>query len=193
MKLKEKQTGEKITVIDIQLTRGLTVALTCVLLSVALLAYLTLMGESAVASEAGTSGEASSAQSTGMRWFYLTKSQFLGDEALTACAPGYHMASLWEIADPSSLLYNTSLGVTKLDSGQGPPAGVGGWVRTGFSPNPGGQPGMANCEAWSSESGEGSRASLATKWTEEDYKDVGVWYTQTWPCDWSWYVWCIKD
>jgi hypothetical protein len=67
--MKEKQTvPEKIVVIDIKLTRGLVVALSCILVVAALLAYLTLTGGSAVASEA----ETAQAASTGMRQFYLT-------------------------------------------------------------------------------------------------------------------------
>ena len=37
----------------------------------------------------------------GPRKFYLTKTEHNGAQALSACAPGYHMASLWEIHDPT--------------------------------------------------------------------------------------------
>ncbi len=60
--------------------------------------------------------------SFGARQFYLTRNRFQGDEALTACAPGYHMASLWEIHDVTYLRYNTALGSTQADSGLGPPS-----------------------------------------------------------------------
>ena len=116
--MKEEQAAvEKLIVIDIKLTRGLILALSCVVVFGTLLTFLTLRGDSASAS--GT--EADQAASTGTRQFYLTSALAIGDEALTACAAGYHMASLWEITDLSNLRYNTSLGQASGDSGQGPP------------------------------------------------------------------------
>ena len=55
------------------------------------------------------------------RSFYLTKTTHTGAQALAACAEGYHMASLWEILNPSNLRYDTELGVVVGDSGFGPP------------------------------------------------------------------------
>ena len=66
--------------------------------------------------------------------YYVTKTSHDGSEALTACAEGYHMASLWEIFDTSNLRYDTQLGATAQDSGLGPPSISGlseGWIRTG--------------------------------------------------------------
>ena len=34
------------------------------------------------------------------RSFYLTMTGHDGNDVLTACAAGYHMASMWEIVDP---------------------------------------------------------------------------------------------
>ena len=65
---------------------------------------------------------ASTASAEKARKFYLTQTGFTGSQALTACANGYHMASLWEILDPSNLRYNTTLGFTTQDSGFGPPS-----------------------------------------------------------------------
>ena len=45
----------------------------------------------------------------GARKYYLTLPQFEGDQVLTACARGYHMASLFEILDTSNLRYDTTL------------------------------------------------------------------------------------
>src|SRR5437899_259888 len=66
------------------------------------------------------------------RSFYLTKATHKGFAGETACALGYHMASLWEIHEPSNLSYNTTLGLTGKDTGQGPPSGLSGWIRTGY-------------------------------------------------------------
>ena len=89
----KETTSEKTIVIDIKLTKGLVVVLSCVLVVVALLTYLTLTGESAAASET----ETAAVQVTGMRQYYLTELEYKGDEVLTACATGYHMAFFWEI------------------------------------------------------------------------------------------------
>jgi len=43
------------------------------------------------------------------RKFYLTQGIFTGNQALSACVKGYHMASLWEIFGVSALTYNTKL------------------------------------------------------------------------------------
>ena len=41
------------------------------------------------------------------------------------------MASRWEINDPTGLRYDTELGITRADSGFGPPTDFLGWIRTG--------------------------------------------------------------
>jgi len=55
---------------------------------------------------------------SGNKLFYLTTTTHDGDSALTACGPGFHMASLWEIHDPSDVEYDTTRGLTSADSGQ---------------------------------------------------------------------------
>src|SRR6476646_2931305 len=40
------------------------------------------------------------------RGYYLTKGTFHGNQALTACATGYHFASFSELNNPSFLTYN---------------------------------------------------------------------------------------
>ena len=64
------------------------------------------------------------------RKFYLTQNTFTGSQALTACADRYHMASLWEIFEVSTLRYDSENGLTLDDSGSGPPVAAG-WARTG--------------------------------------------------------------
>src|SRR5262245_7913813 len=44
--------------------------------------------------------------------FYLSTDTFDGAHALAACSQGFHMASLWEIFDPTNLKYDTTLGQT---------------------------------------------------------------------------------
>ena len=104
------------------------------------------------------------------------------------------MASLWEIADPSNLLYNTTLGRTSSDSGQGPITGANGWIRTGFIDDTTSTTGHANCDGWTSfnPSHEGTAARLPDTWTVTG--DIGVWVTETPFCGISYLpVWCVED
>jgi hypothetical protein len=94
------------------------------LLVIALAALMPLVGR-------GQGNIPNVAQPFGPRKFYLTQTRHVGNEVLAVCAAGYHMASLWEIFDPSNLRYDTQLGFTLEDSGFGPPSFEGGWIRTG--------------------------------------------------------------
>ena len=69
-----------------------------------------------------------------MRQYYLTVIGYYPTQILTACADGYHFASLWEILNISKLQYNNSLGFNSTDSGSGPNT-TSGWVRTGGGEN----------------------------------------------------------
>ena len=182
----------KTIVIDIKLNKGLAVTLV-VVLAVALLAWSTQTAGRVAAS----AGEAVQAQSTGMRQFYLSTSGAAGIGARGVCGPGYHMASLWEIVDPSNLKYNTTLGWTETDSGQGPPADeiyVHGWVRTGYVADISTTAGRANCLGWTS-AGAGHRGtivSLPASWTS-GVEDIGVWHAAVALCSDQNQVWCIED
>jgi hypothetical protein len=128
------------------------------------------------------------------REYYLTYASVPdATHALTACASGYHMASLWEILDTSSLKYNTGLGAARDDSGQGPPAFLGGWVRTGDGSGNTSTPGQANCNAWTSNDAShyGTYAQLPSDWASA--KNVHVWQTNATLCSYSARVWCVQD
>jgi hypothetical protein len=90
-----------------------------------------------------------------IRGYYLTKNTITGSKVLTACASGYHFASIWEILNTSDLHYNTSLGRTNINSGNGAPAlssntnftdAAYGWIRNGA-------PDDTNCLNWTSSNG----------------------------------------
>ena len=186
---------ERMVVIDVHLTRGVIVPLTVALVAGALMAWLA-WGQGAV-SAAGAA--APLAPSAAMRQFYLTEDPVLdATHAITACAAGYHMASLWEILDPSNLRYNTILGETAPDGGQGPPVWLGtyhrGWVRTGNIASTLDINGLANCEVWTSnQKGHlGTTAALPLYWGV-DVEDLHVWDTTTWPCWDTQRVWCVED
>jgi len=124
-----------------------------------------------------------------LRKYYLTKTGYDGAHALTACTGGYHMASLFEIVNPSQLSYNTSLGFTEADSGQGPP-NAGGWVRTGEPAN------SENCKAWttfsSSDNGPSLYVPVASSWRSPAI-EATPWDTIFISCDSDSAVWCVQD
>ena len=131
------------------------------------------------------------------RKFYLTRTAHDGNEALTACAPGYHMASLWEIFDPTQLRYETSLGLVLADSGSGPPGGYG-YIRTGmeavFVSNTFGTP--PNCRAWTSDNGalyEGTAVSLTSAWLTQVGSALSPWNATVTVCSEPARVWCVED
>jgi hypothetical protein len=148
------------------------------------------------------------------RKYFLTKTQVQGNQALQAClaVPGYHMASLWEIYNVSTLQYDTTNGLTSGDSGSGPPtmtnsgAVAHGWVRTGAMtavPNEQGDEGTASCNGWTSNSSSvtGSAVTLHRLWSPNaayNQGNIGPWgfenrYYAPFACSSSQYVWCVQD
>ena len=134
-----------------------------------------------------------SAAEAGNRKFYLTPDRFDGSQALTACAPGYHMASLWEIHEPSNLTYNTKLGLPNDDSGSGPPANLGGWIRTGSTSSGDGTPGVGNCNAGTSQDAgvSGTTMFLSPLWGLPSTFS-SPWTPLSFTCDNAIRVWCVS-
>ena len=145
-----------------------------VILAAGLLAYLAWGGRPVTAA----SPQAPSAGSTGLRQYYLTQGLYNGAQPTTACASGYHMASLWEIWDTSNLEYNTTLGYnTNADQGGGPPTMYGtehvaGWVRTGSDASTSG-PGKDDCHHWTSSFGGGDKGTII--YLDEDWTTIESW------------------
>ena len=144
------------------------------------------------------------AQQKKLRKFYLTVNAFDGNEVLTACSRGYHMASLWEIFDTSNLSYNTDLGFANDDSGSGPPATVKGWIPTGSfsSSEPTSGPGGANCAAWTkdAEIDFGTAVELESRWGQfpipgnaAPATNISPWGTENFLCSHPLPVWCVED
>jgi hypothetical protein len=131
-----------------------------------------------------------------VRGYYLTQGGYDGSQALNACVAGYHMASLWEIHEPSNLRYDTALGLTKADSGSGPPV-YSGWIRTGEdSSSNSGVPGVVNCDAWTSNSavGSGTTALLRGNWIDSTLSNsVNPWQGAGFNCSFAVPVWCVQD
>lgn len=144
-----------------------------------------------------------SAGSVGPRRFYLSLTSHPGSEANdgASCSAGFHFASIWEIEDTASLRYDTMLGVTSDDSGAGPPSALNGWIRTGGPSTSVGDPGQANCDAWTatgvSFGTRGTVARLHDDWLDGasgPYQhEVSRWAASTVPCYFQYPVWCIED
>ena len=128
------------------------------------------------------------------RQYYLTTTTADGDGTLTACATGYHTASLWEIIDTTNLEYNSTLGQTRDDSGSGPPSNFYGWVRTGYGSATSTTPGEGNCSAWTSDSGSyyGTRARPPADWAAAA-EQIALWEASVMTCDVAVRVWCVGD
>jgi len=177
---------KRIIIIDVDVTKRL-VGLLVGLVASLLLLTLILTGESRVATASG----AAETTADGMRQFYLSWGWFSTPDSPSACVQGYHFASLWEIADPSNLKYNTYYGRDKDDSGEGPPSGYFARVRTGYSSNNSNTVGQANCNNWSSSTGYGTKAALLPNWSSSP--DIGVWDVIAGECDETATIWCIED
>lgn len=143
-----------------------------------------------------TADVAAVAASGGGGSFYLTDANYTTDQPLTACASGYHMASLWEILDVSNATYAYShpAAHVKTDSGNGPPSGWYGWVRTGWASSDSSTTGTGNCLNWSSIdlSDYGVAVRLATAW-ETAPGDISTWDATSFTCNFNGPVWCVSD
>lgn len=132
------------------------------------------------------------------RQYYLDYPSFTGDHALEACtAPGFHVASIWEIQDLGTLVYDSQFGVNQPDSGNGPPTGAPGWVRTG------GFPSNLNCQLWTTAAGNGVIAYLPEPlheaFTNDNASaefvnlDVAPWKLIFIACSNQTGVWCVEN
>jgi len=176
--------------IEIHLTRGVVMALGLMLLVAAALGYLAWSEREAAAAGA----QSISAQAGTPAKYYLTSSAVAANNALTACATGYHMASMWEIIDVSNLEYNSTLSYTLTDSGSGPPSVYQGWVRTGYNTASSTTPGQGNCLAWTSTvaTNYGTTVRLPPDWTVAAAQSA-PWEADAEACNVSTRVWCVGD
>jgi hypothetical protein len=133
---------------------------------------------------------------SGRKSYYQTSATFTGNQALTACAAGYHMATLAEIFDTSSLDYARSIpgAVQGADSGFGPPYSITGWIRTGVGSGINNQVGAGNCSLWTSNSNAayGTTVALNPDWLAT-VTNISPWAGVTFTCNNARRVWCVQD
>jgi hypothetical protein len=173
--------------VNLDLTRPVFSLILLGLLAAVVIAYL------AWGAQAVDASSPSAPTFGGLRKYYLTNGTYGGANTKTACASGYHMASLWEILDTTQLEYNTSLGFVMGDTGSGPPTYVFGWIRTGNYSYSSSTPGLGNCNAWTVTTGMGTIAQLPNSWYSTNV-DLHVWDVATDGCGTSvHHVWCVED
>ena len=135
------------------------------------------------------------------KMYYITKNTFDGSDAIKACDTGFHMGSISEIQDSSSLQYvNRSISVYDSlvdDEGLGPPSNHMGWVRSGVYPPSGF---VYDCEDFQDIRDNHAGTTLVFK----DSSEVGAEQTVYTPSAW-WQaalqscttqpepVWCVED
>ena len=127
------------------------------------------------------------------RKFYLTRTNHTGASADTACAAGFHLASPFDILDPTVLDYDSSLGDTSDPRG-GPPTGSSGWAHSSTQPSTLNLAGIASCDNWSSSSSShyGSVVQLQASWTAPATV-ISPWHGGTWNCASIAPAWCVED
>jgi hypothetical protein len=137
------------------------------------------------------------------KMYYLTVTSFTGSSAITACDSGFHMASISEIQDPSSLQYATrstpAYDAPAYDQAFGPPSGHMGWVRTGsFSIE--GVPDYCDFSMSSFDQQSGTTVSFHTPIWGDSYMDpfpsdptTGGWQMAQVSFSLPEPVWCVED
>ena len=114
------------------------------------------------------------------RRYYVTEAINGGLNAAAACAPGFHVASVWELANPSALQYDGSLGRPAVGSGL---FRATGWAYVESD---------KNCSDWSDSVGMGT---VIFPSTDPATQEIGIWGVQEAECVEGVItsVWCIED
>lgn len=125
-----------------------------------------------------------------LRRYLLTQGTFDGSQPLSACQDGFHMASMWELAETSNLQYDYILGFNLDDGGTGPPT-TGGWIRTGSVDDSG-----SNCSGWSvnfsNQDGSAVFLQAPNLWDSPGVL-ISPWTVIGQQCNVGASVWCIED
>jgi len=122
--------------------------------------------------------------------YYITEEEFRADLALTACDSGFHMASMWELFEPSALHYDVRRGFGAADSGSGAPQ-LHAWIRTGSPVSDGGVPGDLSCEGW--ERGDSNASGTLVAFGVDDWISGIIWDSAEALCSNTIPVWCVED
>ncbi len=102
------------------------------------------------------------------------------------------MASLYELNDTGTLLYDTVRGQFAGGDG-GVPRRVFGWMRTGAAPSTAAGAGTANCNGWISASNahRGTVGQPRESW--DPTSPMTSWQAADLTCNFAFPVWCVED
>jgi hypothetical protein len=144
------------------------------------------------------------------KMYYLTLTSFTAADAIMACDSGFHMASISEIQDPSSVqyapgrkpTYDSTYKFVPFDQASDQFPDHTGWVRAGDGLS-GVVQDQDNCDLWKSSSAQQSGTTMTRRslWGENnghslyEESDPAAWWqsTQTASCSQPEPVWCVED
>ena len=167
-------------------------------------AFVLLLGAAAFLTNNSSAAATGAVSTAPTRGYYaaFSATDFDGSHALKACAVGYHMASVFELLEPSSLTYRRGLGFNQSDSGYGPPMGIFGWARTGNGSDNGGSggpssEGFSNCKNWTSNSSSDYGTLMILLPSNypiaQSHYSLGPWVVVADACSLTTFVWCIQS
>jgi hypothetical protein len=154
---------------------------------------------SLAAQSTATAGPGGKGSSDSRRAYYLTQTLQDAAAAPYACAPGFHMASLSEIFDPTNLRYDTSLGVFTDEPAAGIPPVRFGWIRVGIivpEPYQNDTPGRASCNHYTSSDPDlnGTVVAFDDDWAQWSTPNrISPWQATIRACSVSQRTWCVQD
>ncbi len=127
-----------------------------------------------------------SCSTRGLRRYFLTEGDPVdGGNAAAECPAGFHVASVWELINPSSLHYDSIRGYrVSPNIGSGPQTLLEGWAFVGDG---------ATCLGYD-DPGVGAAGSIIVLSDDHASQDLGPWDVSTAACDSTFArVWCIED
>jgi hypothetical protein len=136
-----------------------------------------------------------SCTSDGRKRFHLSRNAVIASQAPSECSPGFHMAALSEISNPSSLHYDFTRGQTsENDDSRGIPS-VQGWIRSvdpGYSSS--NFAGHANCFGYQSAAATDKGTTLYLNFDWSQAATTGSpWVAAAQACNQQFAVWCVED
>jgi len=151
-------------------------------------------GDGSVAGGSATGGnvcdDGRCSRDGGRRRYFLSTTPAPGNEALSACGAGFHMASLPELHAATTLAYDDALAPRPGLDGRGPPTQLYGWVRTGAPSDVGTVDG--NCALWSS-AASNDNGRMVRFGSAVTSGPLAPWIAQASSCNTPHFVWCAED
>ncbi len=121
----------------------------------------------------------------GARRYYLSATSVTGELVASHCDSGFHLATSFELWDPSDMQYDRSRGLTTNESG--PAVSTRGWiVESGWALAP-------DCSDWTTPSSSIEGTTLSIRRVGAQEQNPGWLVVSTRACDLPHPVWCVED